>query len=213
MSSTEPRGCLFAIFNLLNFGRGRSDSAEALPYRLRDDFLSAAELSFFRVLQTAVGTRAVITCKVRLADLFYVPRPNENRGAHNRIDRKHVDFLLCDPATMRPLLAIELDDSSHRQAKRVERDVLVDRVFEAAGLPLVRFAVRAAYNPQQIAADLTPYLVPPPQPAVASLAAPDSPPVCVKCGIPMVQRVAAKGPRAGQTFWGCLNYPRCRATA
>lgn len=36
---------------------------------------------------------------------------------------------------------------------------------------------------------------------------------CPKCSLPMVRRTAKKGANAGQEFWGCLDYPRCRGTA
>jgi restriction system protein len=35
---------------------------------------------------------------------------------------------------------------------------------------------------------------------------------CPKCGSTMVKRVAKRGPGAGQEFWGCTEYPRCRGT-
>lgn len=35
-------------------------------------------------------------------------------------------------------------------------------------------------------------------------------PVCGKCGIEMVLRTARKGANAGNQFWGCANYPKCR---
>ena len=37
-------------------------------------------------------------------------------------------------------------------------------------------------------------------------------PACPACGKPMRKRIAGKGPRAGQTFWGCSGYPDCRGT-
>jgi restriction system protein len=37
-------------------------------------------------------------------------------------------------------------------------------------------------------------------------------PECPRCGKPMVLRTARKGPRAGQTFWGCSAYPDCTGT-
>ncbi|HID54582.1 MAG TPA: hypothetical protein EYP41_21405 [Anaerolineae bacterium] len=43
------------------------------PYHLRDDFLSPAELNFYRVLRTAVSDWAIIFTKVSLGDLF-LPR-------------------------------------------------------------------------------------------------------------------------------------------
>lgn len=37
-------------------------------------------------------------------------------------------------------------------------------------------------------------------------------PSCPKCGTKMVHRTASKGRDAGEAFWGCVNYPRCRQT-
>ncbi len=34
-------------------------------------------------------------------------------------------------------------------------------------------------------------------------------PACPRCGTPMVQRVAKHGKHAGQSFWGCTQYPKC----
>jgi restriction system protein len=36
---------------------------------------------------------------------------------------------------------------------------------------------------------------------------------CPQCGHPMIMRTAQRGPDAGQQFWGCSQFPRCRATA
>ena len=37
-------------------------------------------------------------------------------------------------------------------------------------------------------------------------------PACPLCGQPMVHRLARKGPRANQPFWGCSRYPDCKGT-
>lgn len=49
-------------------------------------------------------------------------------------------------------------------------------------------------------------------PSESDVEAIDSAPDCPQCGSPMVRRVAKKGAHAGQSFWGCTNYPRCRGT-
>jgi len=36
--------------------------------------------------------------------------------------------------------------------------------------------------------------------------------ICPKCGAEMILRTAQKGPNVGQKFWGCSNFPKCRAT-
>ncbi len=218
MADNEPKGCLAAILRLFGIELGGSVTAkpEELPYRLRDDFLSPAELSFYRVLRLAVKEQVVICPKVNLSDLFFVTRPNGNQKYRNKIDRKHVDFVLCHVDTMRPLLGIELDDAGHQRADRVERDQFVDQVFQAAGLPLVRVPAKVGYDPKAIAAQLAPHLGGPP--AVATTSSPsltqaNQPPICQKCGVPMVQRVASKGEHKGRQFWGCPNFPRCREVA
>ena len=34
--------------------------------------------------------------------------------------------------------------------------------------------------------------------------------ICPKCGAEMIKRVATKGTNAGNTFYGCSNFPKCR---
>lgn len=185
------------------------------PYYLRDHFLSAAELSFYHVLHGVVRQQASICSKVNLADVFYVKHGDNSlfRTYTNKIDRKHVDFLLCAPDTMQPLVGIELDDKSHQRADRQERDVFVDAVFEAAGLPLLHIPVKRTYSVSELEAMLAPHLPATPTPLVAS--APPAPSVaptktCPKCGKPMVMRTAKQGANAGKSFWGCTGYPECR---
>ena len=38
-----------------------------------------------------------------------------------------------------------------------------------------------------------------------------TPPVCPKCGAPMILRTAKKGTNAGRQFYGCSAFPKCRA--
>ena len=179
---------------------------------------SAAEHSFYHVLTTAASDWAVVCSKVSLGDLFYAKASDygEFLTYTNKIDRKHVDFLLCDPKTLRPLVGIELDDRSHRRRDRQERDAFVDGVFEAAGLPLVRTPVQRNYDVAELTALLRERTTPG---APRTGAAQDSPqeespgsdvPPCPKCGSPIVLRTAKRGPNAGTQFWGCPNYPRCR---
>lgn len=35
-------------------------------------------------------------------------------------------------------------------------------------------------------------------------------PLCPRCGSTMVRRVAKQGANAGESFWGCSTYPKCR---
>ena len=123
---------------------------ESLPY-CRRDFLTKAERSFFGVLQSIVQNQHLIFAKVRLADLVSIRRGTTARQSHfNRIQSKHVDFVLCDPATVKPMAIIELDDSSHTRKDRKTRDDFVDAVLVAAEIPIVRIPTSKSYNPDEI---------------------------------------------------------------
>lgn len=238
-ASNHNSGCLASLFRF--FGGGSSSprslpnvSNEALtdvdlfgpsettfPYGIRDHFLSPTELAFYHVLSEVVQSRVVICTKVRLADIFFVTRPHENRGAFNRIAQKHIDFLLCDRVSLRPLFGIELDDSSHTRLDRQERDNFVDKACAASNLPLLHIRAQRTYLPDQVAAYIAPFLGQVAQPVLTSGTTPSSPsvtlseghatPICSNCGIPMVVRTATQGLRQGKQFYGCTNYPRCHA--
>lgn len=211
------QGCMGWLLGLLGIQLGeKEDDGKELdhyPFRVRDDFLSRAELSFYLTVQNHVGKDLRICPKVSLSDLFYVVRPNENFKAYNKINRKHVDFVACDPVTMKPLFGIELDDASHQQPDRRKRDRFVEKVFQAASLPLVRVPARASYNTAELEALFSRYI--PRQHEAAIEAKPpalvdDGVPLCPKCGVPMVLRTARQGLNAGKQFYGCANYPKCR---
>lgn len=158
MSSTSKSGCLGLLFRLFGIAPPEHDAVPAFPYRLRDDFLSPAEVSFYHVLLSAAEGKCTVCPKVNLADIFFVSRPDQNQAARNRITHKHVDFLLCDSHTMRPLAGIELDDATHARPDRQTRDAFVQKVFEAAGLPLLRFPAQRAYNRSEISSQLSQFL-------------------------------------------------------
>lgn len=209
---------------------------EKSPYRLTQAFLSPAEISFYHVLQQAIGKHVVICPKVSLGDLFY-PQTGDrgtNQTWRNKIDRKHVDFLLCDPKSMQPLMGIELDDASHEQATRQERDQFVEEVFAVAGLPLFRQPVRHTYHVQELSTALSRQLglILPTEVSVhndqlllgevstsqatlhqaeSAVSHQEGVPTCPNCRQPMVLRTIKKaGPHYGQQFWGCQDFPRCR---
>jgi Protein of unknown function (DUF2726) len=116
--------------------------------------LTPAEQSFLAVLETIVKPTCAISTKVRLADLFQVRQGRGQQSAFNRISRKHVDFVLTDPATTRILCAIELDDSSHNRPDRLARDQFVDELFDNNQMPLIHIPFEWKYNPEAIRAKL-----------------------------------------------------------
>ena len=93
------------------------------PYE-KNLLFSPAERSFLGVLEQ-VGDGYRIFAKVSLYDVIKVKKGligSERQTAFNRISRKHLDFVLCEPSTLTVVCAVELDDSSHNALARQKRD-------------------------------------------------------------------------------------------
>jgi hypothetical protein len=121
-----------------------------------ESLITAAEHKFYEALDEAIDGRFLILSKVRVADLLNVT--SESRPARHRvfcsIACKHVDFVLVESQNLRPLAAIELDDSTHRRANRRKRDELLDGLFEKAEFPLLRFKTACTYSRRSIEAQV-----------------------------------------------------------
>ena len=124
---------------------------EAMPYFKRPSLVTRNELRFYRSLHKAVLDDFEIFAMVRIADLIRVEKGSKNgRKWLNKILSKHIDFVLCDPQSLAPVVCIELDDASHQRPDRMERDKFVNDAFDAAELPLLRIPVEASYNAREV---------------------------------------------------------------
>ena len=122
-------------------------------YTKRKNFLTPAERSFFGVLSQAVGEDFQIFSKVRIADII-APESGVSRStwqkAFNRVAAKHADFILCRKDTLQVECVIELNDKSHNEKNRTERDALVESACGSAKVPFVKFSAKASYHLDEI---------------------------------------------------------------
>lgn len=196
-----------------NLSDTHPDPDNGLPFRLRKPFISAELLKLYHALREMVDGQYVIAVKVPLGEIVTVARPNENVQFYNRIFRKNVDFLFCDPKDLHPVLGVQLVRQSESDTIRRSESFVQD-VFAAAGLPLVCVPLSEKYT----MADMLPLfelaMLKVKKTEVARTADPtgDFSPICPNCGISMVLRVHRDGPKAGQQYYGCLNAPECSAT-
>jgi hypothetical protein len=185
------------------------DQEERLPYRLRERFLSTPELALLRVLQRMMGSHYLICPKVALNEIFYIARPNENVHFFSKFFRKHVDFLLCDPETLKPAFGIELVKPVSRHETR-ESDQFMAELFLSARLPLVHIQSSERYSEQDLTQlfELAATKVRETGPLRAA-AKTDSIPMCPVCGKMMVLRIHRDGLEAGKKYYGCMDSPKC----
>ena len=165
--------------------------------------------SFYHALKLYVGDRAVICPKVGLKIFsLSAKKSGEIMKYFGKISQKHVDFILCDPSTMSPICGIELDDSSHMNRKRQERDLFVEKVCRDANFKLIRIPTKFGYTSTEIETAVAGVFNRPED--IPKIQSNNDTILCPKCGIPMVLRKAARGKNAGNEFYGCPNYPKCK---
>jgi len=122
-------------------------------YRKNSHLFTKAERSFLGVLEQAVDDGYVVYGKVRVGDILK-PEKGLNRSEHqtarNKIDRKHFDFIVCKEDDRSIVCAIELNDKSHRALAQQQRDTLIRKACQSAGLPLLEAPAQEAYSMNEV---------------------------------------------------------------
>ena len=120
-------------------------------YQRKEFLMSRAEHESFDVLIEIVGDQYYVFPQVHLSALLDHNVVGQNwRGAFSHINGKSVDFVVCDKAYIKPLLAIELDDKTHEREDRVERDGEVERMLNEVGMPLLRIKNHGSFDKEEI---------------------------------------------------------------
>ena len=132
---------------------GRAGKVDVSKLAAKKTLITETECRFFDFLRECIEDEYHISCQVRLADLLVFPRSNKF-ALLNRTAMKHIDFVLCEPRSMTVIAAIELDDRSHENPERMERDKFIDAVMEATKIPFIRVKPKAHYDAQQFLVDL-----------------------------------------------------------
>lgn len=115
-------------------------------YRKKERVLNNSEQALFINLEKILGAEYILLSKVRIEDFIMIGEKNilnnhHRWGLRNRIKSRHVDFLICDTSTTKPLLAIELDGKSHLSFKQQKRDNFIDKLYQTIGLPVKHVSV------------------------------------------------------------------------
>lgn len=114
-------------------------SREKWPYIKNRYLLTVSEKLFYNALRQILDNRVLIFPKVRLADIVAIPRMYKyNKTYWYKIQAKHIDFLICDINYLSPLMAIELDGSSHNSERAEKNDVFKNEVLEDVDMPFLR---------------------------------------------------------------------------
>jgi len=144
---------VFVVAILLSLKLIQSRQAKTAEYESRSVLFTPAERSFLEVLEQALDSRYRVFGKVRLGDLVKPDNgsdPGKRTAAMNRINQKHVDFVICTASELSLICVLELNDQSHERGDRVARDRFVDQVLASAGIPVLNFPARKGYAVQYV---------------------------------------------------------------
>jgi len=126
--------------------RGGALPVEAGHYRVRGSVLTRSEMAFFDELTRQLPTGYHVFPKMRIADILETTaRGGDYYRQRNKILPKHIDFVVCNQY-FKPVLAIEVNGSSHRYSKTQASDALKKEIFEVVGMPLEIVAVGSNFK-------------------------------------------------------------------
>lgn len=129
-------GCIIIIYcinNRLNVKKDPfSPSIQGTQKYIRKDFMTASELSFYNKLKT-LEEQYIIIPQLNLASIIH------KIGTKYCTDLfRNIDFAIFSKK-YELLLLIELNDSSHNEAKRKARDIKVKKILNECNIPLLTF--------------------------------------------------------------------------
>lgn len=148
------------IFIVSLFTRSKKTPAEILSsseqniyqYDSHTLFACPEELEFYRALTIAVKGREIIFVKVRAVDLLKPKKGLYSGGdlqrAYNKLLRKNVDFVLCDPMTLEVQTLIQLANDKHKTG--IKEENYVKKAAKTAGIKVKRFSIEESYNYAEI---------------------------------------------------------------
>ncbi|MCG7490113.1 DUF2726 domain-containing protein [Vibrio sp. Of14-4] len=143
---------LFTRTKQIPIDNSQSSMPVTYQYDSRASIASPEELEFYRALSVVVKGRDVIFTKVSAADLM-LPRKGlysggDRQRAYNKLSRKHVDFVLCDPITLEIRTLIQLDSDKKKTSNEIKN--YVEKAAKTAGLTTKRFCIEKSYDYDEI---------------------------------------------------------------
>ena len=146
---------------LLSIKMGRKDQLPAARAKARGNgsyhylaqprLMTPAEEGVFRMLVQLCEAQCYVIPQVDLACLLNHKIRGQNwDAASKQLNGRMVDFVLLDQESLKPLCAIELDDTCHNTADRQSSAQEIERIFAGTKFPLVRLTQAMASSREKV---------------------------------------------------------------
>jgi len=149
-------GAVLLAVAVMRSGEQRRQRRAIPVYQSRNGILSDNEKAYYKILLQVVGSHSQVFPKIRLADIVNPPpASNHHYKVHwQRVQRRYVDFLLCTPANLAPVLVIRLESRADKRRRQQEGMDIVDDVLDMAGIPILRADIAPQYDPVAVAREV-----------------------------------------------------------
>ena len=128
-----------------NYQRGLPD------FDRQRSLLTTQQQEFYKVLTKLVGAHSVIMPRVNLSNLVHFPGDNPGYEQHwKRVLREWVDFVICSPTSISPVLAIKLETRGERKRRKLGRFDVLEDTLKSASIPLLRYRIADSYDAVEI---------------------------------------------------------------
>lgn len=111
-------------------------------YELKTSLITPTEKEYLAVIQDILPKKYCLLPQINLASII---NKIDNSKYRSELFR-NIDAGIFDAKTYKPLVLIEINDSTHNMPDRRERDEKVRKICEEAGIPLVTFWVKHGIN-------------------------------------------------------------------
>lgn len=117
-----------------------------LPYRKRDQLLTAREMIVYDALHNTIGNLPfVVYPKVRLADIIQLSADATNRQEHaERVKERSVDLLVCRMNDLTPVMVLQIEPPSADGKRKYRGERFIRQALQAADIPYL------SVNPNQM---------------------------------------------------------------
>lgn len=115
-------------------------------FEKKEYLLTQQELKFYKLLKQITDKLELnLFCQVAMYELINA----KDYKDFNRIKSKSIDFVITEK-NCKIKLCIELDDETHKQVKRIERDKLINEIFKNTNTKLLRIETQNFYNIEEL---------------------------------------------------------------
>lgn len=127
-----------------------SNSNYKVIYSKKEYLLTNNELKFYKLLKIVTDRNNLnLFSQVALYEIVN----SVNIKDFNKIKSKTIDFVITD-INGKILICLVLDDPTHLNAKRQERDNFIETLFKELNINLMRIPVQSYYNMKDIEAKI-----------------------------------------------------------